>query len=501
MVEGSFDWRSYLAKPDFFAASVSCFPHVPLSRSWDAITANILVEVKSPDCTTCCTITPCCYWIAAVIKVSGYMGLLRYEGFDSDFTQDFWVNLCTEPHIHPIGWCAENGMPLVPPKVIEDKHTDWKEYLVRRISRVRTAPSDFALKLEEYKHNMIKKGMKLEVVDKNLISAVRVATVYEVIGGRLHLKYEDSEREDEGFWCHERSPLIHPIGWAQIVGHALKGKPEYARQSLLKTLYRTFDPSDATWDMFLPAPNPMRGLKFKEGMKLEAIDPLNLSTICVATVTEVLRNNYLMIGIDGMTEADGSDCFCYHASSPCIFPVGFCESNNLNLFPPRGYKGEFKWVDYLRKTKAKPAPAALFQREVPNHGFCEGMYLEAVDLMEPGLICVASVTRVVGRLLCIHFEGWDTAYDQWCDCEAPDLFPVGWCQMVGYRLEPPRTEGGNENIKKSVKPVVTKHKRRKRRLFTQRKRHGDDYDRMSIKTEPEDPDAQSAARDDSSSSS
>ncbi|GFU83953.1 hypothetical protein TNCV_560791 [Trichonephila clavipes] len=69
-VGSSFDWKSYLAKPDFFAASVSCFPHVPLSRSWDAITASILVEVKSPDCTTCCTITPCCYWIAAVIKVS-----------------------------------------------------------------------------------------------------------------------------------------------------------------------------------------------------------------------------------------------------------------------------------------------------------------------------------------------------------------------------------------------------------------------------------------------
>lgn len=67
--------------------------------------------------------------------------------------------------------------------------------------------------------------MKLEVVDKNLISAVRLATVREVVGGRLHIKYEDSENEDEGFWCHERSPLIHPIGWAQIIGHALKGKP------------------------------------------------------------------------------------------------------------------------------------------------------------------------------------------------------------------------------------------------------------------------------------
>ncbi|KFM67412.1 MBT domain-containing protein 1, partial [Stegodyphus mimosarum] len=97
-------------------------------------------------------------------------------------------------------------------------------------------------------------------------------------------------------------------------------------------------------------------------MKLEAIDPLNLSTICVATVTEVLRNNYLMIGIDGMMAANGSDCFCYHASSPCIFPVGFCESNGITLTPPRGYKGEFKWQEYLKKTKSKAAPVGLFHR-------------------------------------------------------------------------------------------------------------------------------------------
>jgi len=29
------------------------------------------------------------------------------------------------------------------------------------------------------------------------------------------------------------------------------------------------------------------GVKFQVGMKLEAIDPLNLATICVATVTKV----------------------------------------------------------------------------------------------------------------------------------------------------------------------------------------------------------------------
>lgn len=35
---------------------------------------------------------------------------------------------------------------------------------------------------------------------------------------------------------------------------------------------------------------------FAVGMKLEAIDPLNLSTICVATVMKVLKDGYLMIG-------------------------------------------------------------------------------------------------------------------------------------------------------------------------------------------------------------
>jgi len=31
-------------------------------------------------------------------------------------------------------------------------------------------------------------------------------------------------------------------------------------------------------------------------MKLESIDPLNLSTVCVATIMKVLHNDYLMIG-------------------------------------------------------------------------------------------------------------------------------------------------------------------------------------------------------------
>src|SRR5882724_3708800 len=76
------------------------------------------------------------------------------------------------------------------------------------------------------------------------------------------------------------------------------------------------------------------------------------------------------------------------------------------------------------------------------------MYVEAVDLMEPRLICVATITKVVGRLLRVHFVGWEDSYDQWCDCESPDLFPIGWCQLVNYSLEPPRDEdsSGLQNV-------------------------------------------------------
>lgn len=80
-------------------------------------------------------------------------------------------------------------------------------------------------------------------------------------------------------------------------------------------------------------------------------------------------------------------------------------------------------------------------QDCPNHGFKVSAKLEAVDLMEPRLICVATVKRVVYRLLRIHFDGWDSEYDQWVDCESPDIYPVGWCELIGYQLQPPVVPG------------------------------------------------------------
>ncbi|XP_044839499.1 MBT domain-containing protein 1 isoform X7 [Mauremys mutica] len=437
-VEG-FSWGNYITSNNLTAAPVTCFKHAPMGTCWGDISEGVRVEVPNTDCSLPTKV----FWIAGIVKLAGYNALLRYEGFENDSSVDFWCNVCGSD-IHPVGWCATSGKPLVPPRTIQHKYTNWKAFLVKRLTGAKTLPPDFSQKVSESMQYPFKPSMRVEVVDKTHLCRTRVAVVDSVIGGRLRLVYEESEDKNDDFWCHMYSPLIHHIGWSRSIGHRFKRSDitkkqdgHYDAPPHLFARVKEVDPS---------------GEWFKEGMKLEAIDPLNLSAICVATIRKVLADGYLMIGIDGSEAADGSDWFCYHATSPSIFPVGFCEINAIELTPPRGYaKLPFKWFDYLRETDSIAAPVKLFNKEVPNHGFHIRMKLEAVDLMEPRLVCVATVTRIIHRLLRIHFDGWEEEYDQWVDCESPDLYPVGWCQLTGYQLQPPAPQTARDSQSSSSK--------------------------------------------------
>lgn len=116
--------------------------------------------------------------------------------------------------------------------------------------------------------------------------------------------------------------------------------------------------------------------------------------IRVAHVYKVLRYNYLMIGIDGHTAEDASDCFCYHKSM-CL-PINWCKENRVSLKVPEDWdSAKFNYVTYLKSVKAIAAPRSLFDDKEPDHGFKKGMYVEAVDLVEPHLICPAQGRLVV----------------------------------------------------------------------------------------------------------
>ncbi|CAL8079720.1 unnamed protein product [Orchesella dallaii] len=423
-MEASNYWRSYLNCKDFQAVGVREFNHVPFSGLWDMITLGTMVEVESQDD------VPGSHqpvlWVASINKIHGYYGLLRYEGAGNDPNQDFWIHLCS-PSIHHVGWCAENGKQLIPPQSIVGKFPDLRDFLLNSLTGKQTLSHDFqALGNQSSQSSCFQVGDQWEVVDKDRICQLKVATVQKVVGQRLYMKYFDST-EDEGFWLHERSRQIHPMGWAKTTGHEIVAPVGYHPRELPPT------PSDQQYE----------DLKLEVGMKMEAINPLRPCVIGVATIKKVLKRGYVMVRVEG-TEmepgAEGNDWVCYHITSPNIFPCGFCEENGILLTPPKQWEDNFYWTGYLDGNGARAAPVKL--REEFGHGFWIDMKVEAVNRMEPSMICPATITRIEGRLIKIHFDGWEEKHDQWLDAGSPDIYPIGYCELVHHKMQvapPPQT--------------------------------------------------------------
>uniref|UniRef100_A0A8C5SK85 L3MBTL histone methyl-lysine binding protein 1 n=1 Tax=Laticauda laticaudata TaxID=8630 RepID=A0A8C5SK85_LATLA len=152
----------------------------------------------------------------------------------------------------------------------------------------------------------------------------------------------------------------------------------------------------------------------------------------------------MRLHFDGYSECHD---FWLNADSPNIHPAGWFEKTGHKLQPPKGYKeDEFSWANYLKITKAQAAPKHLFASPDSVSGFQVGLKLEAVDRMNPSLICVATVTDVVDNRFLVHFDNWDDTYDYWCDPSSPYIHPVGWCQEHGKPLTPPQDYPDPENF-------------------------------------------------------
>ena len=89
-----------------------------MNDCWQNIIVGMKVEVENRDTDHHSGLFSNSYWVASVLRISGYYAHLRYEGFGQDGSKDFWMNLCSD-RVHPVGWCATKGKPLIPPKCKE----------------------------------------------------------------------------------------------------------------------------------------------------------------------------------------------------------------------------------------------------------------------------------------------------------------------------------------------------------------------------------------------
>lgn len=193
---------------------------------------------------------------------------------------------------------------------------------------------------------------------------------------------------------------------------------------------------------FKQHPNPPIN-EFKLHQKLEALDPRNPTSTCVATVVGFIGPR-LQLRLDG---SDNSNDFWELVDSEAIHPIGTCEKSGDMLQPPLGFrKNPSHWPMFLCTTLngADIAPSKVFKSKPPtpqSNNFEVGMKLEAVDKKNPRLICPATIGAVKDDMIFVTFDGWKGAFDYWCRYDSRDVFPVGWCQRSGHPLQPPGTKG------------------------------------------------------------
>ncbi|XP_069126445.1 polycomb protein SCMH1-like [Argopecten irradians] len=191
--------------------------------------------------------------------------------------------------------------------------------------------------------------------------------------------------------------------------------------------------------------------EFKLNMKIEAVDPRNLTSICVATVVGMIGPR-LRLRLDG---SDDKNDFWRLVDSSDLHLIGYCELFGGLLQPPLGFRmNPSSWPAFLKKSLngAEVAPEECFKKEPPSpkcNEFKVGMKLEAVDRKNPMLICPATVGAVNGDQIHVTFDGWRGAFDYWCRYDSRDLFPCNWCFKSGHQLQPPGQKG-MENMKRSA---------------------------------------------------
>ncbi|XP_028669918.1 scm-like with four MBT domains protein 2 isoform X1 [Erpetoichthys calabaricus] len=441
-----FNWDEYLEGAGASAAPHTSFKHVEISLQ-SSFQPGMKLEVANKS-------SPDTYWVATIITTCGQLLLLRFSGYGDDRKADFWCDVMTAD-LHPIGWCTQNNKVLMPPedncylrKAIKEKYTDWTEFLIQELTGSRTAPANLLEGPLRGKNtvDLIMLNSLIELQDRKNPFIYWIVRVIENIGGRLRLRYTGMDCDSYDIWLFYLDCRLRPVGWSQENRYTMEPPTEIAH---LKTASEWKDTLENALEEATQNPLPLEVFKdhaelrnhtFTVGMKLEVVDSQEPYYICPATVIKVYNHHYFQVAIDELGHESTSSSLLCHADSPGILPVEWCLKNGVNVTPPKGYPcPDFDWADYLKQSGTEAAPQICFRNTSSSRGFSKNMKLEAVNPLSPADICVATISKVKGRLMWLHLEGLKKPLPEYIvDVESMDIFPVGWCEANGYRLTPPQ---------------------------------------------------------------
>ncbi|XP_048453000.1 lethal(3)malignant brain tumor-like protein 3 [Rhincodon typus] len=185
----------------------------------------------------------------------------------------------------------------------------WASYLEEEKAVV--APTKLFKECQSFPQskNGFKVGMKLEGIDPEHPSMYCVLSVAEVCGYRIRLHF-DKYSDCYDFWVNADSSDIHPVGWCEKTGHKLHPPKGYKDDEFNWPSYLKLCKAQAVpKSLFENQNTTITPLGFRVGMKLEAVDRKNPEFICVATVSDMVDNRFL-VHFDNWDE---SYDYCYSA--------------------------------------------------------------------------------------------------------------------------------------------------------------------------------------------
>ena len=194
--------------------------------------------------------------------------------------------------------------------------------------------------------------------------------------------------------------------------------------------------------------------EFEVGQKLEAVDPRNRSSWCIASVVDKLGPR-LRLRLDG---TDDRNDFWLLVDSEFIHPFEFTTKSGGTIHPPLGFRNNIStWPKFFDKL-VQSAGENTFARytcfkepppKPPKNEFKRGQKIEAVDQKNPHLICPATIKDVEKDQITVSFDGWSQSCNFNCHYTSRDIYPPGWCKLAKHPLQWPGSYDENKNKNKA----------------------------------------------------
>uniref|UniRef100_A0A1I7TLG2 Mbt repeat protein n=1 Tax=Caenorhabditis tropicalis TaxID=1561998 RepID=A0A1I7TLG2_9PELO len=463
----SYNWKKHLNA--FELGRTSIVPAAAFSQSLlrdfnEMIKPGIRVEVRlhDYDANTNGVETR---WFGIIEKVAGLRVLVEWLGC----TSKVWLHSLTDD-IHFVGSCAkmdsnELKCAYVPPVSMDPAfRSDLPGFIAVSIIFIKETTQNNAKlqqcvdtavvggrgltkQYEKHRKSIFKTkfrvGQRLELLNYNLSTELRVARIKEMVGRRMNVLVteedypgdlpDDEDRQlannKDQYWIDQDSFFVFPVGFAAVNGYKIVANKEY--------LSHTKKIAHAMANGKTPRYHP-DDISFEDAER--DVPPGEFHDLVVSSILDFcVTDGYFIVGMDGPDAK--SDSFPMHINNLFMFPVGYAEKYRLKLTKPEGFKGKFVWDKYLEAEKAEPIPFDAF-KPMPSKDrlkmFQVGSHLEAADMCENQFICPATIKSVHGRLVNVHFDGWDSAFDELYDIDSHDILPIGWCELHNYELQEPK---------------------------------------------------------------